>query len=146
MLQLSNACRERLVEFGYSGGSVGGAAKEPLPERTYALIRTAVVGRWPIAAVYHDRPRLLCPHRLGWNSDGRPRALCYQYGGESESGLRPPGAAQNWRCLAVEKLFDVALLEDAWRTAPNHTRPQTCIVRVDVDADDYPERDPQNGQ
>lgn len=117
-----------------------------MPEQTYALIRTAVVGRRPLAAVYHSRLRLVCPHKLGWNSDGRPQVLCYQYGGESESGLRPSGAPDNWRCLAVENLLEVAVLEGAWRTAPNHTRPQTCIARVDVDADDYPERDPQNGQ
>ena len=123
-----------------------GSLIDPLPEQTYALIRTAVVGRRPIAAVYDSRPRLLCAHRLGWNSDRRPQVLCYQYDGESESGRRPSGAPENWRCLAVENLLDVAVLEDAWRTAPNHTRPQTCIVRVDVDADDYPERDPQNGQ
>jgi hypothetical protein len=123
-----------------------GSVINPLPEQTYALIRTAVVGRRPVAAVYDSRPRLLCAHRLGWNSDGRPQVLCYQYGGESKSGLRPSGAPENWRCLAVENLRDIAVLEDAWRTAPNHTRPQTCIVRVDVDADDYPEREPQNGQ
>ena len=137
---------ERLAEIGYSERSMGGSAIDPLPEQTYALIRRAVIGRRPIAAVYDRRPRLLCPHRLGWNNEGRPQVLCYQYGGESESGLGASGAPENWRCLAVEKLLDVRLLEDRWRTAPNHTRPQTCIVRVDVDAEDYPERDPQNGQ
>jgi hypothetical protein len=115
-------------------------------EPAYSLIRTAVMGRHPMAAVYHGLPRLLCPHRLGWNHDGRPQVLCYQYGGDSERGLQPSGAPDNWRCLAVKKLLNVALLKDAWRTAPNHTRPQTCIVRVDVDAEDYPEGDPHNGQ
>ena len=66
--------------------------------------------------------------------------------GESDSGLQPSCAPDNWRCLAVEKLLNVAVLDDAWRTAPNHTRPQTGIVRVDVDAEDYPDRDPQKGQ
>ena len=125
---------------------MNGSAVSPLPEPTFSLIRSAVVCRSPIAAVYHDRPRLLCPHKLGWNDEGRPQVLCYQYGGDSESGLQPSGSPDNWRCLAVSKLVAVALLKDTWRTAPNHTRPQTCIVRVDVDADDYPERDPQNGQ
>jgi hypothetical protein len=125
---------------------MGGSAVGPLSEQTYALIRTAVIGRRPIAAVYGGRPRLVCPHRLGWNGDGRPQVLCYPYGGASESGLLPSGAPENWRCLAVEKLLEVAVLEDPWRTAPNHTRPQTWIARVDVDAEDYPERDPQKGQ
>ena len=125
---------------------MGGFAIERLPEQTYVLIRTAVVSRRSIAAVYHGRPRLLCPHRLGWNNEGRPQVLCYQYGGESESGLRPSGAPENWRCLVVAELLDVRFVRDTWRTAPNHTRPQTCIVQVDVDAEDYPERDPQKGQ
>ena len=125
---------------------MGGSAIDPLTEQKCALIRAAVIGRQPIAAVYHSRRRLLCPHRLGWNNKGRPQVLCYQYGGESESGLKRSGAPENWRCLAVEKLLEIVLSEDAWRTAPNHTRPQTCIAQVDVDADDYPERDPQNGQ
>lgn len=72
--------------------------------------------------------------------------LCYQYGGESESGLEPVGSPANWRCIAVEKLSDVELLEDAWRTAPNHSRPQTCVAEVDVDAEDQPDRTPQKGQ
>ena len=72
--------------------------------------------------------------------------LCYQYGGGSESGLKPPGAPENWRCLAVENFRDVEFVEGTWWTAPNHSRPQTCVVVVDVDAEDYPEHAPQKGQ
>jgi hypothetical protein len=74
------------------------------------------------------------------------RVLCYQYGGESESGLQPAGSPANWRCLALEKLSRVRLLEDAWRTAPNHSRPASCVIDADIDAEDHAERDPQNGQ
>jgi hypothetical protein len=38
--------------------------------------------------------------------------------------------------IALEKLSRVELLEDAWHTAPNHSRPQTCVAEVDVDAED----------
>jgi hypothetical protein len=48
--------------------------------------------------------------------------------------------------MAVEELSRVELVADAWRTAPNHSRPQTCVAQVDVDAEDQPERDPQKGQ
>lgn len=75
------------------------------------------------------------------------RVLCYQYGGESVSGLQAPGSPANWRCIALEKLSQVELLEDAWRTAPNHSRPQTCVAVADVDAEDQPAAlDPQKGQ
>ena len=73
------------------------------------------------------------------------RVLCYQYGGESESGLQPVGSPANWRCISVERLSAVKLLEGSWRTAPNHSRPASCIVKTDIDTEDYPERDPQKG-
>jgi hypothetical protein len=62
--------------------------------------------------------------------------LCYQYGGESKTGLKPAGSPTNWRCLGLDKLSLVELLEDAWQTAPNHSRPQTCVTEVDIDAED----------
>lgn len=71
--------------------------------------------------------------------------LCYQFGGRSESGLKSVGSPANWRCIALDKLSGVQLLEGIWRTAPNHSRPASCIVDADVDAEDYPERDPQQG-
>ncbi len=107
-------------------------------ENTYRLVRKAVVEKRPIAGVYQGRRRLLCPHRLGRNKEGQFRVLCYQYGGESESGLQPAGSPANWRCIALEKLTEVVLLQGAWRTAPNHSRPQTCVAEADVDAEDQP--------
>jgi len=85
------------------------------------------------------------PARLGRNKEGELRVLCYHYGGESESGLQPGGSPANWRCIVLEKLRDVKLLDDGWRTAPNHSRPSSCIAEADIDAEDYPERAPQKG-
>ena len=115
-------------------------------EDIYRLVWSAVAGGHAIEASYHKRHRLFCPHRLGRNREGELRALCYQYGGESESGLEPAGSPANWRCVAVEKLSRVKLLDDAWRTAPNHSRPASCVVEADIDAEDHPGGDPQNGQ
>jgi hypothetical protein len=114
-------------------------------EALYRAVYKAVESRRPISAVYHGLPRLFCPHRLGRNRKGQLRVLCYQYGGESESGLDPPGSPANWRCTALEELSEVKPLRGVWRTAPNHSRPAFCIVGVDIDADDQPERDPQQG-
>ncbi|MBV9157318.1 MAG: hypothetical protein JO097_13725 [Acidobacteriaceae bacterium] len=114
-------------------------------EDIYRLVWTAVARKRPIEALYRGYPRLLCPHRLGQNREGQLRVLCYQYGGESESGLQPAGSPANWRCLALEKLSRVRLLEDAWRTAPNHSRPASCVIDADIDAEDKAERDPQSG-
>jgi hypothetical protein len=122
-------------------------AKIQTVEEIYRLVRTAVIGKRPIRALYDGRSRLLCPHRLGRSKAGQMRVLCYQYGGESGSGLEAPGSPANWRCIALEKLSHVELLKDAWRTAPNHSRPQTCVAVADVDAEDQPTAlDPQKGQ
>ena len=115
-------------------------------EDIYRLVWTAVANKQPVRAIYKDRPRLFCPHRLGRNQAGQCRVLCYQYGGESESGLAPMGSPANWRCIVLEKLRAVELLGDSWKTAPNHSRPATCVVEADIDAEDQPERDPQKGQ
>lgn len=96
----------------------------------------AVVGKRPIRAAYDGRDRWFCPHRLGRNDHGQLRVLCYQYAGQSSSGLQQADSPANWRCIAVEKLSRVQLLEDAWRTAPNLSRPQTCVVDMDVDVED----------
>ena len=114
-------------------------------EEIYGLVWTAVANKQPIEATYQGRLRLLCPHRLGRNRAGRLRVLCYQYGGESQSGLQPVGSPANWRCVALEKLSRVKLLEGGWRTAPNHSRPASCVAEADIDAEDHRERDPQKG-
>ena len=121
-------------------------AKIQTVEDIYQLVWTAVANKRPIEANYHGHHRLFCPHRLGRNQEGQRRVLCYQYGGTSDSGLQPPGSPANWRCMALEKLSQVKLLADSWQTAPNHSRPASCVVDADIDAEDYGERDPQKGQ
>ena len=93
-------------------------AKIQTVEDMYRLVWTAVASKRPIGAIYPRRPRLFCPHRLGRNRQGQFRVLCYQYGGESESGLERAGSPANWRCIGLEKLSKVRLMDDTWRTAP----------------------------
>jgi hypothetical protein len=77
----------------------------------YRLVWTAVSKKQPIEARYAGRTRYLCPHRLGRNRQRQLRVLCYQYGGESASGLQSSGSPENWRCLVLEKLSRVRLIE-----------------------------------
>ena len=121
-------------------------AKIQTVEDIYRLMWSAVESRRAVEAMYNRLPRLFCPHRLGRNQHGKLRVLGYQYGGESSSGLQPAGSPANWRCMALEKLSRVKLLEDPWRTAPNHSRSASCVVKADIDAEDHPGDDPQNGQ
>jgi hypothetical protein len=114
-------------------------------EEIYGLVWTSVSNKQPMEATYQGRPRRFCPHRLGRNRTGQLRVLCYQYGGDSQSGLQPAGSPANWRCVALEKLSRVKLVADRWHTAPNHSRPASCVVQADIDAEDHPGREPQKG-
>jgi hypothetical protein len=71
-------------------------------EEIYRLVWTAVQRRRPIEATYQGRLRLLRPHRLGRNAEEELRVVCYQYGGDSQSGLQPVGSPANWRCVVLE--------------------------------------------
>ena len=71
----------------------------------YRLVRTAVVSRRRIRAIYHGRERWFCPHKLGRNREERTRVLCYQYRGRAAAGyklqaLRQTGGVSSWRNLA----------------------------------------------
>jgi hypothetical protein len=121
-------------------------AKIQTVEDIYRLIWTAAARKRPVTAVYKDLPRLFCPHRLGRNRAGQLRVLCYQYGGESESGLEATGSPANWRCVVLEKLRSVELLDGPWRSAPNHSRPASCVIEADIDTEDQPDSVPQKGQ
>ena len=113
-------------------------------EEVHRLVFAAVRHRRPIAAVYDGAPRLLCPHVLGYNQAGQHRVFCYQYGGGSRSAPQPTASSGIWRCLSLKKLAQVELLDGAWRTEPH--APQRCVEHVEIDAENHPDRDPQNGQ
>ena len=114
------------------------------PEEIHGLVSIAAVQHRPIAALYDGARRLLCPHVLGYNQPGERRVFCYQYGGETKSGPLPTSGAGIWRCLALRKFSSVEMLDDPWRTEPH--APQRCVEHIELDADDYPGGDPQNGQ
>ena len=48
-------------------------AKIQTVEDMYRLIWTAIANKQPISAIYKERYRLFCPHRLGRNRLGQPR-------------------------------------------------------------------------
>ena len=78
--------------------------------------------------------------RTGWAGIIRATSVCCAMStlGRVPAGCMPlahrqTGAVLRWR---LEKLSRVELLEDAWHTAPNYSRPQTGVAEVDVDAED----------
>ena len=99
---------------------------------TYQMIRQAIVEKKQVIATYHGHPREMCPHVIGWKG-GRAQALFYQFAGTSSSGLGPDGSPGNWRCLFLDELSNVQVRDGAWHSAPNHSRPQTCVDNIDVE-------------
>ena len=88
-----------------------------------------MVERKQILCTYGGYPRQLCPIILG-HSQGQEKALTYQFGGQSASGLPPRG---NWKCLFLARVADVQLRDGPWHTGGRHTQRQRCVQVVDVD-------------
>ena len=107
-------------------------------DATHKLLRSAMLQKRPIAAFYAGHRRLLCPYVLGRNKGNHLHVLCYQYGGGSASGLKNPGSPENWRCVAVDKLSNVQIMDGPWVSADRHSRVQTCIEHVELDAEKPP--------
>ena len=121
-----------------------GTATAQSLEELHRVVSTSVIHRRPIAAVYDDARRLLCPHVLGYNNPGEYRVFCYQYGGQSRHGPQPITPRGIWRCIALAKLRSVEMLEDPWQTEPH--APQRCVKHIEVDADAHRDEEPQTGQ
>ena len=105
-------------------------------QEIHELLRDAMLRKSPISAVYKEQNRLLCPHILGLNKSSRLQVLCYQFGGESSSGLEPENSSANWRCISVARLSAVALIDLPWVSGPEHSSVQTCIEYIELDAED----------
>jgi hypothetical protein len=103
---------------------------------TYALVRQAIIDKNQVVGTYDGHRREMCPHIIGIKRNGNRshrNALFYQFGGTSESGLEADGSPRNWRCIPVDELSDVVVHSGPWHTAPNYTRPQTCVDEIDVE-------------
>lgn len=95
----------------------------------YHLFERAMRMRKQMCCLYEGYPRELCPIILG-HSQGQEKALTYQIGGQSRSGL-PPGG--EWRCLWLAKVSESQLRDGEWLVGSSHTRPQGCVEVVDLD-------------
>ncbi|UXY50124.1 hypothetical protein [Stenotrophomonas maltophilia] len=94
---------------------------------TYAIVRQAILDKHQITAVYDGYYREMCPHAIG-EKNGKEQALFYQFGGETSKGpIKDPTSRNNWRCLELSKLSNVAAVPGTWYSADNHSVASTCI-------------------
>jgi uncharacterized protein YutE (UPF0331/DUF86 family) len=100
--------------------------EEPTPSETYQLFERAMEERKQILCTYGGSRRELCPVILG-HSQGEEKALTYQFGGESKSGLR------RWKCLRLSEVSDAQVRDGPWDAGSRHSQKQTCVEIVDLD-------------
>ncbi|HEX5280474.1 MAG TPA: hypothetical protein VFW28_10360 [Micropepsaceae bacterium] len=100
-----------------------------VPSANYRQFAQAMATQKQILCDYDGFPRELCSIILG-HSKGQEKALTFQFGGQSRSGLPPRG---EWRCLLLSKVSNVRLRDGAWHAGTRHTQPQGCVEDVNVD-------------
>ncbi|SRR5260370_26183900 len=100
---------------------------------TYQTVRQAIQQKLHVIGTYNGYHRVMCPHAIGRNKRSEEQALFYQFAGDSSTGLGPEGDPNNWRCIPLGRLQNVTTAAGAWHTAPNHSRPQTCVADVDLE-------------
>lgn len=99
----------------------------------YDLVRQAIIEKKQVHATYGGHHREMCPHVIGTKAGStQAQALFYQFGGTSQSGLKPEG---NWRCIPISGLSNVEVHDGEWHTGYSHSRPQTCVDIIDVAVD-----------
>jgi hypothetical protein len=96
---------------------------------TYKQFAQAMAARKQILCDYDSYPREICAIILG-HSKGQERALTFQFGGQSKSGLPPRG---EWRCLWLSKVSNVHLRDGDWHAGTRHAQPQGCVEDIDID-------------
>jgi len=101
----------------------------------YSEIRQAILDKKQVIAMYNGYRRELCPHVIGLNSKGQEQCLFYQFGGESSSGTIIQGSFKNWRCIPLDKLEVLEVLDGEFHTASNHSRRQSCVKIIDVEVE-----------
>lgn len=100
-----------------------------IPPETDTLLRQAIAERRLIRFKYHGKWRISEPHDYGVQN-GAVRLLCYQVGGQSNTGSLPA-----WRWIDVGGISELEILDKAFRgnrVAPSgqHHRWDRLFARV----------------
>ena len=121
-------------------------AKNQTVEDIYRLVCAAIANKQPIRGHLKGALPSVLPSPVGSQSPGpasRPLFI------NRVVRARAVGAHGFTGGLALRRFREtsrVELLNDSRRTARNHSRPTTCVMEADIDAEDQPDRDPQKGQ
>ena len=95
------------------------------------IIKKAMDERRSISAYYGRYFRKLSPYELG-TKKGNYQCLFYQYGGESSSGNINGKSKSNWRCLKLNMLEHIQILDEPLHKPDKitHKKPSYCVDNI----------------
>lgn len=96
---------------------------------SYSALLAAVRSKQSVTFTQGGHERRVSPHAIGRDNNGDLNVMTFQYAGTSSSGL--PAGGQ-WRCFRVSEVSGVRTNGDLWRTASDHSRPNTCVTNPDA--------------
>lgn len=102
--------------------------EDRMSSKSVEIIKKAMDERRSISAYYGRYFRKLSPYELG-TKKGIYQCLFYQYGGESSSGNINGKSKSNWRCLKLNKLEQIQILDEPLHKPDiiTHKRPSYCV-------------------
>jgi hypothetical protein len=94
----------------------------------WSLLADAIAKRVPVRFTYRGVRRVACPHKLGYDRSSRAKVLVCQTGGD---GLGGGGSDDDWRCLFVDLLREVEIIEGRFQTPSNYSAAvPNCMASV----------------
>lgn len=104
-----------------------------MPSEVYQKIRDAMEAGHQVHATYGGLHRMLCVHEIGLGPKGNEQILAYQFGGDTSKGPAVEIDDElRWRCMPIEGLSDVEIVEGPWHTGDNRGAGNTCIADTDL--------------
>ena len=105
--------------------------EERMLSKDLEIIKKAMDERRSISAYYDRYFRKLSPYELG-TKKGSYQCLFYQYGGESSKGIINNKSKYNWRCLKLDKLKQIQILDEPLQKPEmvSHKKPSYCVDNI----------------
>lgn len=98
---------------------------------TKAMLIDAIQKEYCVTFTYHNHIRHFSPHAIGTDLNStKVKVFGMQYDGSSSNGLSS-NMEENWRCFYIDEIINIKVNKDAFSTAKNHSKRQTCIEILD---------------
>jgi hypothetical protein len=101
----------------------------------YQIIAEAIQKKQQIHAVYNGRERKMCPYILGKKGD-KEQCLFLQFGGYSNSEGVITSQEAKWRCIPIDNLSEIRVIDGDWYTLETQNKQKTtCVDSIDIEVE-----------